>query len=154
VLNFFFLPCALSRAPTLFRGQCDFSSAATHLLLLWPDLHACQLLTLYVFLCCPVMLPGVKTNGNKHFIVVDGSMASLIRPSLYDAYQHIELTAPSSAEKQVSSAAALRNFNSRGPSLSRLDAGLSLQLMLVSLLPAIFCLNRVCCRRFKQRTAL
>jgi len=44
---------------------------------------------------------GVKTNGNKHFIVVDGSMAALIRPSLYDAYQHIELTAPSSAPKQV-----------------------------------------------------
>lgn len=38
---------------------------------------------------------GVKTNGSKHFIVVDGSMSSLIRPSLYDAYQHIELTAPS-----------------------------------------------------------
>ena len=37
---------------------------------------------------------GVKTNGNKQFIVVDGSMATLIRPSLYDAYQHIELTAP------------------------------------------------------------
>lgn len=37
---------------------------------------------------------GVKTNGNKNFIVVDGSMAELIRPSLYDAYQHIELTAP------------------------------------------------------------
>ena len=44
---------------------------------------------------------GVKTNGNKNFIVVDGSMASLIRPSLYDAYQHIELTAPSTAPKQV-----------------------------------------------------
>ena len=37
---------------------------------------------------------GVKTNGNKGFVVVDGSMSSLIRPSLYDAYQHIELTAP------------------------------------------------------------
>lgn len=37
---------------------------------------------------------GSKTNGNKNFIVVDGSMAELIRPSLYDAYQHIELTAP------------------------------------------------------------
>jgi len=34
---------------------------------------------------------GVKTNGNKNFIVVDGSMSELIRPSLYDAYQHIEL---------------------------------------------------------------
>jgi diaminopimelate decarboxylase len=43
----------------------------------------------------------VKTNGSKEFIVVDGSMAALIRPSLYDAYQHIELTAPSSAKKQV-----------------------------------------------------
>lgn len=39
-------------------------------------------------------LAGVKTNGNKNFVVVDGSMAELIRPSLYDAYQHIELTAP------------------------------------------------------------
>ena len=40
---------------------------------------------------------GVKQNGTKKFIVVDGSMATLIRPALYDAYQHIELTAPSSA---------------------------------------------------------
>ena len=31
---------------------------------------------------------GVKTNGiNKNFIVIDGSMAELIRPSLYGAYQ-------------------------------------------------------------------
>ncbi len=37
---------------------------------------------------------GVKENGAKRFIVVDGSMATLIRPALYDAYQHIELTAP------------------------------------------------------------
>lgn len=40
---------------------------------------------------------GTKTNGNKNFIVVDGSMSALIRPSLYDAYQHIELTAPGAA---------------------------------------------------------
>ena len=26
---------------------------------------------------------GTKTNGKKNFIVVDGSMAELIRPSLY-----------------------------------------------------------------------
>ena len=32
---------------------------------------------------------GVKTNGNKNFAVIDGSMSTLIRPSLYDAYQHI-----------------------------------------------------------------
>jgi diaminopimelate decarboxylase len=37
---------------------------------------------------------GVKSNGTKDFIVTDGSMSSLIRPSLYDAYQHIELTKP------------------------------------------------------------
>ena len=42
---------------------------------------------------------GTKTNGNKEFIVVDGSMASLIRPSLYDAYQHIVLTAPCDGEE-------------------------------------------------------
>ncbi|KAG4397006.1 hypothetical protein GLYMA_10G053602v4 [Glycine max] len=29
---------------------------------------------------------GVKTNGSKNFIVIDGSMAELIHPSLYDAY--------------------------------------------------------------------
>lgn len=44
---------------------------------------------------------GVKTNGTKNFAVVDGSMSALIRPSLYDAYQHIELTAPSSGETQT-----------------------------------------------------
>jgi diaminopimelate decarboxylase len=44
---------------------------------------------------------GVKTNGNKNFIVIDGSMSELIRPSLYDAYQHIELTAPCDGEVKV-----------------------------------------------------
>ncbi|KAJ3692508.1 hypothetical protein LUZ60_012858 [Juncus effusus] len=45
--------------------------------------------------CCLVnKVTGVKTNGTKNFIVVDGSMAELIRPSLYDAYQHIELVSP------------------------------------------------------------
>ena len=34
---------------------------------------------------------GVKSNGNKNFIVIDGSMSELIRPSLYQAYQHIDL---------------------------------------------------------------
>ena len=46
--------------------------------------------------CLVNTVTGVKTNGSKHFIVVDGSMSTLIRPSLYDAYQHIELTAPCS----------------------------------------------------------
>ncbi len=41
---------------------------------------------------------GVKTNGNKHFLVIDGSMAELIRPSLYDAYQHIDFIEPIDGE--------------------------------------------------------
>ena len=41
---------------------------------------------------------GVKTNGNKHFIVTDGSMAELIRPSLYDTYQHIDFIEPVDGE--------------------------------------------------------
>ncbi|XP_057861005.2 diaminopimelate decarboxylase 1, chloroplastic [Cryptomeria japonica] len=45
---------------------------------------------------------GVKTNGNKNFIVVDGSMAELIRPSLYGAYQHIELISPPSQNAEIS----------------------------------------------------
>ncbi len=44
---------------------------------------------------------GVKTNGNKNFVVVDGSMSALIRPSLYDAYQHIELTTPGKAPSVI-----------------------------------------------------
>jgi diaminopimelate decarboxylase len=50
---------------------------------------------------------GVKTNGAKDFVVVDGSMAELIRPALYDAYQHIELTAPCDGE--------VREFDVVGP---------------------------------------
>ncbi|KAF5448849.1 hypothetical protein F2P56_029346, partial [Juglans regia] len=34
--------------------------------------------------CCLVnRVSGVKTNGTKNFVVIDGSMAELIRPSLY-----------------------------------------------------------------------
>ncbi|KAL6560809.1 Diaminopimelate decarboxylase 2, chloroplastic [Orobanche gracilis] len=53
--------------------------------------------------CCFVNhVTGVKTNGTKNFIVVDGSMAELIRPSLYGAYQHIELVSPSSPDVETS----------------------------------------------------
>ncbi|KAJ3686823.1 hypothetical protein LUZ61_015987 [Rhynchospora tenuis] len=52
--------------------------------------------------CCLVnKVTGVKTNGTKNFIVVDGSMAELIRPSLYDAYQHIELVSPPPSDTEV-----------------------------------------------------
>lgn len=53
--------------------------------------------------CCFVnRVTGVKTNGTKNFIVIDGSMAELIRPSLYDAYQHIELVSPAQPDSEVS----------------------------------------------------
>ncbi|XP_062223374.1 probable diaminopimelate decarboxylase, chloroplastic [Phragmites australis] len=52
--------------------------------------------------CCFVnKVTGVKSNGTKNFIVVDGSMAELIRPSLYGAYQHIELVSPPSPDAEV-----------------------------------------------------
>jgi diaminopimelate decarboxylase len=37
---------------------------------------------------------GIKSNGGKHLIVVDGSMNEMIRPSLYNAYHHIEFAEP------------------------------------------------------------
>ncbi|CAL4898124.1 unnamed protein product [Urochloa decumbens] len=60
--------------------------------------------------CCFVnRVTGVKSNGTKNFIVVDGSMAELIRPSLYGAYQHIELVSPPSP------GAAVATFDIVGP---------------------------------------
>jgi diaminopimelate decarboxylase len=43
-------------------------------------------------LVCKVI--GVKTTGKKNFIVIDGSMTELIRPSLYRAYHKIEFIEP------------------------------------------------------------
>ena len=37
---------------------------------------------------------GHKRNASKRFLVVDASMAQLIRPCLYQAYHHIELLEP------------------------------------------------------------
>jgi len=44
---------------------------------------------------------GVKTNDNKNFIVTDGSMADLIRPSLYGAYHHIGFIEPVDGAEQT-----------------------------------------------------
>lgn len=53
--------------------------------------------------CCLVnRVTGVKTNGTKNFIVIDGSMSELIRPSLYGAYQHIELISPPLPDTEIS----------------------------------------------------
>jgi len=43
-------------------------------------------------LVCKVI--GVKSTGEKNFIVVDGSMTELIRPSLYQAYHKIDSIEP------------------------------------------------------------
>ncbi|GMH02778.1 hypothetical protein Nepgr_004617 [Nepenthes gracilis] len=52
--------------------------------------------------CCLLnRVTGVKTNGTKNFIVIDGSMAELIRPSLYGAYQHIEMVSPAPADAEI-----------------------------------------------------
>ncbi|CAK9170105.1 unnamed protein product [Ilex paraguariensis] len=60
--------------------------------------------------CCLVnRVIGVKTNGTKNFIVIDGSMSELIRPSLYGAYQHIELVSPLQPDAEIS------NFDVVGP---------------------------------------
>ncbi|MEJ5308837.1 MAG: diaminopimelate decarboxylase [Anaerolineae bacterium] len=50
-------------------------------------------------LICRVI--GVKRNGDKHFIVTDGSMATLIRPSLYGAYHHIDFIEPVDGEPRT-----------------------------------------------------
>ncbi|KAK4532196.1 hypothetical protein CCYA_CCYA11G3053 [Cyanidiococcus yangmingshanensis] len=44
---------------------------------------------------------GVKRNGDKRFVVVDGSMAELIRPALYGAYQFIALVEPGQQGKEL-----------------------------------------------------
>ncbi|XP_033733994.1 diaminopimelate decarboxylase 1, chloroplastic-like [Pecten maximus] len=37
---------------------------------------------------------GCKNNGDKNFIITDGGMTEVIRPCLYGAYHHIDLTEP------------------------------------------------------------
>ncbi|RTE85962.1 MULTISPECIES: diaminopimelate decarboxylase [Gammaproteobacteria] len=42
---------------------------------------------------------SLKANGNKHFIMVDGGMNDLIRPSLYQAWHDIVNVAPENSEQ-------------------------------------------------------
>jgi diaminopimelate decarboxylase len=51
-----------------------------------------------IFVCRVI---GVKSSGSKRFIVIDGSMAELIRPSLYQAYHEIGFIEPVDGERQV-----------------------------------------------------
>lgn len=41
-----------------------------------------------------------KRNGDKRFVIVDGAMNDLIRPSLYNAYHHIEIVGKSGNESK------------------------------------------------------
>ncbi|XP_070550645.1 uncharacterized protein [Ptychodera flava] len=52
---------------------------------------------------------GVKTNENKNFIVIDGSMTEVIRPTLYGAYHYIQLIEPTQCKKEG------RKFDVVGP---------------------------------------
>jgi len=42
-----------------------------------------------------------KQNGEKHFVVIDGAMTDLIRPSLYQAYQHMEPVTEHRADTRI-----------------------------------------------------
>ncbi|XP_077998839.1 uncharacterized protein LOC144451810 [Glandiceps talaboti] len=53
---------------------------------------------------------GVKDNEDKRFIVIDGSMAEVIRPSLYGAYHHIQLIEPTQEDDK-----SCKVFNVVGP---------------------------------------
>lgn len=44
---------------------------------------------------------GIKSNGAKDFIVIDGSMSELIRPSLYDAFHFIDFIEPVEGEPRT-----------------------------------------------------
>lgn len=43
----------------------------------------------------------LKSNGAKHFAIVDAAMTELLRPSLYEAYHRIVPVAPRAGTKQV-----------------------------------------------------
>lgn len=43
----------------------------------------------------------VKRGEDKHFVIVDAAMNDLMRPSLYQAYHHIENDNPHSGEKMI-----------------------------------------------------
>ena len=42
-----------------------------------------------------------KKNGNKNFIIVDGAMNDLLRPSIYQAYHHVQPIQEFSARKNI-----------------------------------------------------
>ncbi len=42
-----------------------------------------------------------KSNEGKHFVVVDGGMNDLIRPALYQAYQHLEPVGPARGGRRL-----------------------------------------------------
>jgi diaminopimelate decarboxylase len=68
-----------------------------------------------------------KRNDAKHFVVVDGAMNDLIRPALYDAYQHIEPVGPprggSNVVDVVGGVCESGDFLARGRTLPDLERG-------------------------------
>ena len=76
---------------------------------------------------------GVKSNGTKNFVVVNGSMSELIRPSLYDTYQHIEVAEPCKGEVKtfdiVGPVCESADFLGKDRELPTPDEGMSLVVM-------------------------
>ncbi len=68
-----------------------------------------------------------KSNEDKHFVIVDGAMNDLIRPALYQAYQHLEPVAePREGSRQVDVVGPVcesGDFLAKGRSLPLLERG-------------------------------
>ncbi len=68
-----------------------------------------------------------KSNEDKHFVIVDGAMNDLIRPALYQAYQHIEpVGPPRGSERKVDVVGAVcesGDFLAKDRPLSEVERG-------------------------------
>lgn len=64
--------------------------------------------------CCITLHP-VSCCFFTRYIVVDGSMTEVIRPALYGAYHHIELTEPSTLVADENGKQFKDNFSVVGP---------------------------------------
>ncbi|MEE9606952.1 MAG: diaminopimelate decarboxylase [Myxococcota bacterium] len=68
-----------------------------------------------------------KRNEGKHFVIVDGAMNDLIRPALYQAYQHIEPVGPPRGDERrvdvVGPICESADFLARDRPLPRVERG-------------------------------
>jgi diaminopimelate decarboxylase len=68
-----------------------------------------------------------KRNEDKHFVIVDGAMNDLIRPALYQAYQHIEPVGPARGPERevdvVGPVCESADFLAKGRALPAVERG-------------------------------